>query len=106
MIPEITPDEAKARLDQGDVVLLDVREEWEVAHCQITGCINIPLGKVRQLAPEKLDRDADIIVYCHHGTRSLMAANALAGMGFEKVSNLSGGIDAWSLEVDASVPRY
>lgn len=106
MIPEITPREAKERLDLGQTALLDVREDWEVAHCKIAGCVHIPLGKVRQMASESLDPGAEIIVYCHHGTRSLMAANLLRALGFERVSNLTGGIDAWSVQVDASVPRY
>lgn len=106
MIPEITPLEAKQKLESGETALLDVREDWEVAHCKIEGCVHIPLGKVRQAAPEALDRNSDIIVYCHHGTRSLMAANVLRRLGFERVSNLTGGIDAWSLQVDDAVPRY
>lgn len=105
-IPNISAAEAKALLEGGGAVLLDVREEREVAYCRIGGSVHIPLGKVREAAPEQLDPASEIVVYCHHGARSMMAAGVLKSLGFERVSNLVGGIEAWSLEVDPSVPRY
>ena len=86
-------------------VLLDVREPQEFAHCHIEGSVNIPMNTVparlSELAPEK-----EIITVCHHGMRSLNVLQYLEAQGFENVTNLSGGIDAWSASVDPSVPRY
>lgn len=106
MVEQIEPTVAKARLDAGEVVLLDVREAHEVAFCRIEGSVHIPLGQVRREAPERLSKSDPVVVYCHTGVRSLMAAQALVRMGFEEVGNLAGGIEAWSLQVDPSVPRY
>ncbi len=105
-VPNISARTAKTKLDEGSSVLLDVREIPEVEYCRIEGSVHIPLGKVRDLAPQRLDPSADIVVYCHHGGRSMMAARLLMSMGFENVSNLDGGIEAWSLEIDPTVPRY
>ncbi len=102
----ITPHELKARLDKGDkLVLLDVREPWEHSLAKIEGSILIPLGTLPQ-ALNKLDRQAEIIAYCHHGMRSADATSFLLQQGFTNVKNLVGGIDAWSVQVDPSVPRY
>ena len=65
----------------------------------------IPLGEITSRANE-LDSADDIIVYCHHGMRSLQAARILKGMGFKKVKNLAGGIDAWAAAFDEIMPRY
>lgn len=102
----ITPKELKARIDRGDkLVLLDVREPWENALAKLEGSILIPLGTLpHSLA--KLDRNAEIIAYCHHGMRSADATGFLLQQGFPNVKNLVGGIDAWSVQVDNSVPRY
>ncbi len=86
-------------------VLLDVREPHEVAICQINGSIHIPLGELGQRY-ENLPRDATIIIYCHHGGRSLRAAKFLREKGFENATNMKGSIDAWSKEIDPSIPRY
>ncbi len=102
----ITPRDLKARLDKGDnLVLLDVREPWEHSLANIEGSILIPLGTLPQ-SLDKLDRHAEIIAYCHHGMRSADAAGFLLQQGFTNVKNLVGGIDAWSVQVDPSVPRY
>ncbi len=102
----ITPRDLKARLDKGDkLVLLDVREPWEHSLAKIEGSILIPLGALPQ-SLDKLDRQAEIIAYCHHGMRSADAAGFLLQQGFTNVKNLVGGIDAWSVQVDPSVPRY
>lgn len=102
----ITPEELKARLDKGDkVVLLDVREPWEHALAKLEGSVLIPLGTLPQ-SLGKLDRDAEIVAYCHHGMRSADATGFLLQQGFSNVKNLIGGIDAWSVQVDGSVARY
>ncbi len=98
--------ELKARLDKGDkLVLLDVREPWEYALAKLEGSVLIPLGTLPQ-ALAKLDKSTEIIAYCHHGMRSADATGFLVQQGFANVKNLVGGIDAWSIQVDNTVPRY
>jgi len=102
---EISPAELAARLSQGEpLTLIDVREphEWEIA--RLEGAQLVPLGKLSE-AIDTLPRDREAIVYCHHGMRGGRAAAQLAAAGF-RATNLTGGIDRWSLEVDASIPRY
>jgi len=102
----ISPKELKTRLDKGDqLVLLDVREQWEYDLAKLTGSILVPLGTLPQ-SMAKLNRDAEIIAICHHGMRSADATNFLLQQGFTNVKNLVGGIDAWSVQVDGTVPRY
>ena len=102
----ITPKELKDRLDKGDkLVLLDVREPWENQLAKLDNSILIPLGTLPN-SLSKLDRNAEIIAYCHHGMRSGDATEFLLQQGFSNVRNLIGGIDAWSIQVDGSVPRY
>ena len=106
MVPEITPQELKARLDKGDaVVLLDVREPEEVAIVRLPGSVHIPMGDIPGRLHD-LDPDREIVVYCHHGVRSLRVAMFLAGRDFERVKNLAGGIDAWALDVAPGMARY
>lgn len=96
----------KSRLDQGEeLLLLDVREPVERNFCTIDGSVHIPMAEVPRRLDE-LDRECDIVVFCHHGARSFQVAAYLKTRGFDRVYNLSGGIDAWSLRVDPSVPRY
>jgi rhodanese-related sulfurtransferase len=85
--------------------LLDVREPFEFNHAKIEGSVLIPLNQIPQRLRE-LDAEQEIVVLCHHGIRSMQAANFLVQVGFKQVSNLTGGIDAWSLECDSSVARY
>lgn len=107
MIKQITVTELNAKLASGDpVILVDVREKDEHAHCRIPGATHIPLSEFAQRAPSELDRDAEIYIHCHHGGRSQKACEFLAAQGFERLANVAGGIDAWSLEIDPSVPRY
>jgi adenylyltransferase/sulfurtransferase len=102
----IMPKELKARLDKGEkLVLLDVREPWEHSLAKLEGSVLIPLGTLPQ-SLSKLDRNAEIIAYCHHGMRSADATGFLLQQGFSNVKNLVGGIDAWSVQVDGAVPRY
>jgi adenylyltransferase/sulfurtransferase len=102
----ISPVELKARIDKGDkLVLLDVREQWEFDLAKINGSTLIPLGTLPQ-SMGKLNRDSEIVAICHHGMRSADATNFLLQQGFSNVKNLVGGIDAWSAQVDRSVPRY
>ncbi len=105
-VRQISPAEARHELDHDDVVLLDVREDFEFRHCRIDGAVHIPLRQLLQGGESSLDPDKEIICYCHHGFRSRRAADHLLTRGFTKVSNLAGGIHAWSLEVDPEVPLY
>ena len=102
----ITPRELKERLDKGDSpVLLDVREPYEYSLAHLEGSVLIPLGTLPESLGQ-LDREREIVAYCHHGMRSADAVGFLLQQGFKNVKNLVGGIDAWSLQVDPSVPRY
>ncbi len=102
----ITPQELKTRLDNKDpLVLLDVREQWEYDLAKIDGSVLIPLSSLPH-SLSRLDRNSEIIAICHHGMRSADATGFLAQQGFTKVKNLVGGIDAWSAQVDGTVPRY
>lgn len=105
-IPQTSVHELQARLQSAAApVLLDCREAEEVAICRLPGSLHIPMGDIPARLGE-LDRAADIVVYCHSGRRSQMVAAFLLEQGFRSVSNLSGGIDAWSREVDPTVARY
>jgi rhodanese-related sulfurtransferase len=64
------------------------------------------LSQFQQLAPQELSPEDEIVVYCHHGMRSARAQEFLKAQGYSNVLNLAGGIEAWSTQVDASVPRY
>jgi sulfur-carrier protein adenylyltransferase/sulfurtransferase len=104
-VPEITPRELKARLDRGDdVYVLDVREPHEYQICNIGGHL-IPLGDLASRVNE-LDSSREIVAHCRTGKRSAQASEFLLKAGFRKISNLKGGILAWSDEVDPSVPKY
>ncbi len=103
---EITPAELARKIAAGeDVVVLDVRNPDEVAICRIDGSEVIPLPALLE-GLGRLDSARDMVVHCHHGMRSAQAVNFLRGLGFTRVKNLRGGIDAWSTEVDPSIPRY
>ncbi len=103
---DIEPLQLATRIKSGDLPnLIDVREEWEWNFARIENARRIPLGEFAQTSAT-LSHDDDIVVYCHHGVRSLMAAQFLVNHGFKSVSNLVGGIDRYSVEVDPTIPRY
>jgi rhodanese-related sulfurtransferase len=106
---EVTPQEVKRRQDAGEKLhLIDVREPHEYAQARLEGAELIPMRTV-PAALQTLEARADegtLIVYCHHGVRSLNVASWLREQGIETCQSMAGGIDAWSLTVDASVPRY
>ena len=85
--------------------LLDVREPNEYQYAHIADSVLIPLRQIPNLLTD-LNLDDEIVVVCHHGMRSQQAAQYLVQQGFKNVSNLTGGIDAWSCTCDSSVPRY
>jgi rhodanese-related sulfurtransferase len=113
-VPMLAPgDLARLMADGQAVALLDVREDAERAFCRINPApdavdLHVPLGRVPFEAARlaEASRGRTLVVYCHHGMRSMVAARWLATQGLDAVANLDGGIDAWSLEVDPEVPRY
>ncbi|HLE28129.1 MAG TPA: rhodanese-like domain-containing protein [Anaerolineales bacterium] len=106
MVPEITAPELAEKLKgPKPPLLIDVREPVEYAYCRIEGAHLKPLGGIMRWANE-LDPEAEIILHCHIGERSLAAAHYLQHLGFKRVVNLVGGIEAWALLVDPTVPRY
>lgn len=103
---EITVVEAKRLLDQADPpVLVDVREADELAICRIPGSLHIPLAELPGRLAE-IPAGRPVLIHCHHGGRSLRATQFLRRAGREAVSNVQGGIEAWSRQIDPSVPRY
>lgn len=105
-IKQINAIELKNKIENREqLFMLDVREPFEFSHARIQGSVLIPLNQIPQRLRE-LDAQHDIVVICHHGVRSMQAANFLAQVGFRSISNLVGGIDAWSVECDSSVERY
>jgi len=104
---EITPEEVKSKLDASErFTLLDVREPWEFQTARIDGGKLMPMGDVPSRAHHELDPDENIVVFCHHGVRSMNVTVWLRQQGFEKAQSMRGGIDAWSRTVDAKVPVY
>lgn len=93
------------RRDPSPIVLLDVREEDERETAKIEPSLFIPMNEVPERLAD-LPKDREIVVYCHSGHRSAMVAGYLEGEGFERVTNLDGGIDAWARLVDPKLPRY
>jgi rhodanese-related sulfurtransferase len=105
-VTQIDPAGLKAKMDaQEPYCLLDVREPWEIALASIPGSVSIPMHEIPARLKE-LDANAEIIVMCKAGGRSQRAAEFLAARGYRRVSNLQGGIDAWSREIDPQVPEY
>jgi rhodanese-related sulfurtransferase len=102
----IEPIALKARLERGDrIFILDVREPFEISVAPFPGASHIPMGDIPSRLTE-LDPDRETVVVCHHGVRSAQVAMYLARQGFERVLNLTGGIDAWSEDADPTTPRY
>lgn len=103
---QLTAQELKNKIEANEeLFLLDVREPFEFRYAHIESSVLIPLNHVPQNL-DAIDADKEVVVICHHGIRSQQAANFLMQVGFKKVGNLLGGIDAWSLACDHSVPRY
>src|SRR5258707_15685751 len=100
---EITPEEVRTKLDQGEeFILLDVSEPWECETASMAGTKLIPMGDVRSRAHQELDPEDHIVVICHHGVRSMNVGAWLRQEGFGKAQSMEGGIDAWSRRVDGN----
>ncbi len=90
-------------------IILDVREEWEFERANIAGSLHIPMGQIVQRIEELKSVVADgqvVACLCHHGSRSMQVGMYLHRQGFDGVLNVSGGIDAWSEQIDASIVKY
>lgn len=100
---------APAAADRAPIVvplLLDVREDWEVAIARLDGSLHIPMHEIPGRLHELLDAHRPIVCYCHHGMRSMQVAMFLEHRGAREVHNLVGGIDAWAQRVDPDCARY
>jgi rhodanese-related sulfurtransferase len=86
-------------------VIVDVREQWEFDLGHLDGSVHIPLGTLPERMQD-LDRTAEIVTVCHTGRRSLQAAHFMHATGFARVRSLRGGVEAWSVQIDPSMPRY
>lgn len=105
---QITAPELAARLADPALeqpLLLDVRENWEFETCKIAGSTQIPMNLIPVRVTE-IDDDREVVCICHHGARSMQVAAFLERNGFSNVTNLTGGIHAWALQVDPSMPTY
>jgi rhodanese-related sulfurtransferase len=108
LVPELSPTELRLRWEAeapDDVILLDVREPEELEVAKLAEALHIPMRQVPDRLAE-LPKNQTIVVMCHGGGRSARVAAYLLANGFERVFNLRGGIDAWSVEVDPTIPRY
>jgi rhodanese-related sulfurtransferase len=103
----VTPAELKAMRERDEKLrLIDVREADEWNAVRIEGAELIPLSQFQQQATAQLDPADTIVLYCHHGMRSARAQQYLMAQGFFRVLNLTGGIDAWALQVEPGMKRY
>jgi rhodanese-related sulfurtransferase len=103
---QVRPAEIKQRLDAGERLrIIDIREydEYQTAHVEIAELL--PMSEIQSWWQD-LPRDEELVIMCHHGSRSAQVCMALSRAGFERLANVEGGIDAWSREVDPNVPRY
>jgi len=91
---------------QDDVQFVDVREHWEVETSSLPLFKTLPLGELLNGGEDYLDADRPTVLLCHHGVRSRRAAQHLLDQGFERVFNVTGGIDAYARVVDPAVPLY
>jgi rhodanese-related sulfurtransferase len=105
---EITVDELSHNLERGEKPLLvDVRQPWENELSRLPESVLVPLPELpERIAEIRPAPGQQVVCYCHHGIRSLHAAEVLGRAGLRDVVSLAGGIDAWSLQIDPSVPRY
>ena len=103
---EVAPGEVKDMLARGEkLFFVDVREKWEYDTTHIEGSVLIPLREIpANLA--RLEAASELVLFCHHGMRSLDAAAWLRSQGVERARSMAGGIDRWSAEIDPNVPRY
>jgi rhodanese-related sulfurtransferase len=110
-IPQISVEQLHQRISEvpNGLQLIDVREREEVAIARLEGFENLPLSEFAEWSnqiPTRFNPDAETLVLCHHGSRSAQMCHWLMGQGFTNVKNIAGGLEAYSLVVDRSIPRY
>jgi rhodanese-related sulfurtransferase len=104
---EITALEVKRRLDSGEALnLIDVREPEEHRICRIDSATLIPMRQISEQLEHLEEATAPLVLFCHHGVRSLNVVAWLREQGLTDCQSMAGGIDAWSRDVDPGVPRY
>lgn len=104
---EVSPKDVKKHMDAGKPVrLVDVREKFEFDCARINGAELIPMRSVPKALPLFEEEKNPIVVFCHHGQRSMQVVTWLREQGIENCQSLAGGIDRWSVEIDPAVPRY
>ena len=105
-IPQATPAEIHQRLQAGeDLLLVDVREPEEIAIAALPDALVCPMSRAAEWI-DRLPKEQPLVLFCHHGIRSMQVAMALANRGHCNVTNMTGGIDLWSTQVDLGIPRY
>jgi rhodanese-related sulfurtransferase len=105
--PEISAHELDDRRKRGDTIrLIDCREPWENEYVRLEDAILIPMNDTPGRIEELRAMEGQLVVYCHHGVRSMHVVQWLRAQGLEDAVSLAGGIDSWSLEVDPRLPRY
>src|SRR5438045_4540324 len=105
-VPEMPVEELKAKLERGEQpLIIDVREQWEYDLVHLPQARLIPMNTIPEHVDE-LDKDAEIVLHCHHGARSWSVAAYLMQHGFSNVKNLTGGIDAWARRVERGMRTY
>ncbi len=103
---EVAPREVKDMLGRGEKILfVDVRERWEYETSHIEGSVLIPLREIPTNLP-RLEAAEEIVLFCHHGMRSMDAAAWLRSQGVQGARSMAGGIDRWATEIDPNTPRY
>jgi rhodanese-related sulfurtransferase len=104
---EISVQELADLRARAPVLLLDVRQPWEHQLAALPDSLLIPLPELARRASElQSARQSQLVVYCHHGVRSMSGAALLEHLGFQDVVSLAVGIDAWAALVDPTMPRY
>ena len=102
---EITPKETAELLKQGKIKLLDVRTSEEFSIASVAGSVRVDQALAQEIM-QTWPKDTAIVTMCHHGMRSLDAAAYLRGHGFTNTRSMTGGIDAWAIQIDPAVQRY
>lgn len=102
----MNPLQIKELIDSGEKIrLVDVREKWEFDTAHIKGCELMPLSEFKTHYGS-LEKDEKIVVYCHHGSRSMTVSKFLVSQGYENVINMRGGIHLWAMTVDLQMKKY
>ena len=102
---DLTPEALEEYLEFNKPLLLDVREQWEWDKCHFDTARLLPMGQIMANI-DSLDKTAEMVIICHHGIRSMQVARYFESIGFERVINLKGGIDAWAKTIDSAMAQY